>query len=273
MEGQQVNAQPVIERINDEYEYIQYNSKLRLLHSIKDDMFQAQSILTSCQSTKKVNDWFRRKTTQELITELSRNSTGRNPPVELSKCEGTGNLAPSNDGDIKGIYEVRMNVRPGLQGIYIHRLLVNHIAIWCSPVYSLYIMKLLDSTFQQERNRLLNKIEEHKPRLVPDNHEKDYFYLLWKEDLNDEECILHQVRRNKATFAKIKSHFNNENEKVLFRDKLPIAMTPSSDIKNIIRDSFRGNEYKMRKYDIVFKKANLPTLIESITNYFNNFQE
>ena len=65
---------------------------MKLLHSIKDDMFQAQSILTSCQSTKKVNDWFRKKTTHELIMELSKDATGRILPVELSKCATAGNL-------------------------------------------------------------------------------------------------------------------------------------------------------------------------------------
>ena len=40
----------VSEQINEDYEWIQYNSKLRIIHSIKDDYFQMQSILTACNA-------------------------------------------------------------------------------------------------------------------------------------------------------------------------------------------------------------------------------
>ena len=66
-----------IEAINDEYEYIQYNDKLRLIHSINDDMYQMSSIITACQSNKLCNDWFRNKQANEIIDELRKNeSTG-----------------------------------------------------------------------------------------------------------------------------------------------------------------------------------------------------
>ena len=38
----------VQEAINEEYEWIQYNKQLRLIRSVKDDMYQMQSILTAC---------------------------------------------------------------------------------------------------------------------------------------------------------------------------------------------------------------------------------
>ena len=59
-----------VEKINDEYEYIQYNEKLRLIHSIKDDMYQMQSIIKACNSKKPCKDWFRNQSTQELLDEM-----------------------------------------------------------------------------------------------------------------------------------------------------------------------------------------------------------
>ena len=47
-----------IQAINNDYEYIQYNQHLRLIHSIKDDMYQMQSIITVCKSTKNAFHWF-----------------------------------------------------------------------------------------------------------------------------------------------------------------------------------------------------------------------
>ena len=55
------------EKINDDYEWIQYNEKLRLIHSIKDDMYQMQSIVNACNSQKQIRHWFDNKSTKELL--------------------------------------------------------------------------------------------------------------------------------------------------------------------------------------------------------------
>ena len=64
------NATATIEAINNDYEYIQYNEHIRLIHSKKDDMYQMQSIISSCKSKKQAKDWFRNQTTQEIINKL-----------------------------------------------------------------------------------------------------------------------------------------------------------------------------------------------------------
>ena len=72
----------VHEAINEEYEWIQYNKQLRLIRSVKDDMYQMQSILTACfaPDNKKPQDWFRNQSTIELLNEAE-NSSGRKTPV------------------------------------------------------------------------------------------------------------------------------------------------------------------------------------------------
>ena len=47
------------EAINCDYEYIQYNKQLRLIHSIDDDMYQMKSIIEACHENKLCADWFR----------------------------------------------------------------------------------------------------------------------------------------------------------------------------------------------------------------------
>ena len=255
-----------IEKINDDYEHIQYNQHLRLIHSINDDMFQAQSILNACNSNKQFRHWINRESSKEIVNELAKISSGRKLPVDFGDEKAL---------NIPGIYEIRMNEANGLRGIYVHRLLVNHIAMWCSPKYSLYIMKLLDSTFAEERNKLMNKIEEQQPRLVPDKHQNDYFYLCWKEDMpnNAERVILHQVRRQNRTFNRIKSHHDNENENFYYQPNLPISMAVAKDIKDIIRKNFNGNEYQIRTYDIIINKSCLEQLHTLIQTYFESFQK
>ena len=65
----------IIEPINDDYEYIQYNEKLRLIHSINDDMYQMQSIINACNSKKLCKDWFKNKQANEIIDELRKTAT------------------------------------------------------------------------------------------------------------------------------------------------------------------------------------------------------
>ena len=256
MEAQQINIEP----INNDYEFIQYNSQLRLIHSIKDDMYQAQSIVTACKSNKQIRHWINNESSREIIQELAKILSGNFLPDEISD-------------DLEGIYENRPNLSISLRGIYVHRLLVNHIAIWASSKYALYIMKLLDSTFEDERNRLANKIEEQQPRLVPTNHKHDYFYLCWKQELDDEYVILHQVRRQTKTFNRVKSHYDNQNEMFYYRTNLPISMSPANEIKQRIRKIFAGSDYKIRNYDIIIKKSCLDTLHDIITSYFESFQQ
>ena len=131
--------------INDDYEWIQYNDKLRIIHSIKDDMYQMQSIISACNSNKPARHWFENQSTKDLIAHI--NACGGIPTDEI-------------------LYEKRPNLSIELRGTYIHRKLVNHVAIWASPVYSWFIMNLLDDMFQKQREQLQNKIEEQKPRQV-----------------------------------------------------------------------------------------------------------
>ena len=74
----------IIEAINDEYEYIQYNEQLRLIHSIIDDMFYMKSIIDSCHSNKESRKWFENQSTKEILDELRKIYEKReNIPNEL----------------------------------------------------------------------------------------------------------------------------------------------------------------------------------------------
>ena len=104
------NTNATTQPINNDYEYIQYNKHLRIVHSIKDDMYQMQSIITACHSNKLCNDWFRNKQTNEIIDEL-KNETSTGIPV----------------------VEKRDDLPNGLRGFYVHRLLVNSVGSCRSP--------------------------------------------------------------------------------------------------------------------------------------------
>ncbi|KAI5534552.1 KilA, N-terminal/APSES-type HTH, DNA-binding family, partial [Trichomonas vaginalis G3] len=131
----------VHEAINEEYEYIQFNKQLRLIRSVKDDMYQMQSILNALRSTKQAYHWFENQQTKELLEEF---------PHMFASLGKPRNEIP---------YENRKNLPINLRGYYVHRLLVNAVAMWASPRYACYIFMMLDEIHRQEREEMENKLE------------------------------------------------------------------------------------------------------------------
>ena len=95
------------EKINDDYEWIQYNEKLRLIRSVKDDMYQMKSIVNACQSNKQPTRWIEQAKDDGILDEMA----------SMQKCTD------------EEIVENRKDLPNELRGYYVHRLLVNAVAI------------------------------------------------------------------------------------------------------------------------------------------------
>lgn len=249
-----INANVLVhEVINDDYEWIQYNNQLRIIRSIKDDTYQMQSIIDACRSNKLAKDWFNNQSTKELLSQFDHEKlSGRILPVAKS-------------------YEKRDRLCNGLRSYYVNRLLVNAVAMWASPRYAMYIFILLDRIANDERRSLEQTITKQKPRMVPKNKEKSYKYMIWKEEQPDDPdmILLHLVRRNNRAFSQVISHFNNKDECWFHREKLPIAMTPNEDIKDLVRKTLPESEYDINACTILTYKEHLPRLHDVITEYFD----
>ena len=241
------------EPINCEYEYIQYNKKLRIIHSIDDDMYQVKSIIDACHSNKRANDWINSKDTKELLKSFE------------------------HDRDLAGSIPVdnRINVSVELRGYYVHRLLVNAVAMWASPRYALQIYKLLDQMATTEREEMESTIKQQRPRMVPKNHEHDYRYLIWREPIPDKPngVTLHLVRRNKSTFEQIRQHYDNESERWFYRDNLPISMSINKDVIDIIKSVVPDDEYEFNGCNVSLHVKYLDRLYKSISDYFDQYQK
>ncbi|EAX87124.1 hypothetical protein TVAG_320510 [Trichomonas vaginalis G3] len=145
----------VHEAINEEYEWVQFNKQLRLIRSVKDDMYQMQSILTACfaPDTKHTDDWFKNQSTQELLSEAQRdilfseNSEAQRDRLPSGSPKTHENSEISLDRLLSALHkthENRKNLPINLRGWYVHRLLVNAVAMWASPRYAWYIYMMLD---------------------------------------------------------------------------------------------------------------------------------
>ncbi|EAX76601.1 hypothetical protein TVAG_267410 [Trichomonas vaginalis G3] len=284
----------VHEAINEEYEYIQYNKQLRLIRSVKDDMYQMQSILTACYApdTKLPKDWFRNQSTIELLNEAQRDilfsenseeqRVGKKPQspklYENSEEQRVGEKPQSPK-----LYENREKLPNGLRGWYVHRLLVNAVAMWASPRYAWYIYRLLDEIHRQEREELENKLEakdksiqKRIPRSVPKGKEKNYKYMIYTEEMENEEdkdmVMLHLVRRNNKSFYDLAKIYKSDRN-WFYRENLPISMTPNEDVKQIVQDTLPQTHYDIKGCTILTFKEDLPLLKEKITEYFDNFKQ
>ncbi|EAX84359.1 hypothetical protein TVAG_480340 [Trichomonas vaginalis G3] len=261
----------VHEAINEEYEYIQFNKQLRLIRSVKDDMYQMQSILTACfaPDTKHADDWFKNQSTQELLSEIS-----------LDRLFSV----------LHKTHENRKNLPINLRGYYVHRLLVNAVAMWASPRYAWHVYKLLDEIHRQEREEMEKKlqakdevieakdknIQKRIPRSVPKGKEKNYKYMIYTEEMENEEdkdmVMLHLVRRNNKSFYDLAKIYKSDRN-WFYRENLPISMTPNEDVKQIVQDTLPQTHYDMKGCTILTFKEDLPLLKEKITEYFDNFKQ
>ncbi|EAX78237.1 hypothetical protein TVAG_034540 [Trichomonas vaginalis G3] len=291
----------VHEAINEEYEYIQFNKQLRLIRSVKDDMYQMQSILTACfaPDTKKPQDWFRNQSTIELLNEAENSTTdffvvaktrvGKKPQspklYENSEEQRVGKKPQSPK-----LYENREKLPNGLRGYYVHRLLVNVVAMWASPRYAWYVCKLLDEIHRQEREQMEKKlqakdevieskdksIQKRIPRSVPKGKEKNYKYMIYTEEMENEEdrdmVMLHLVRRNNKSFYDLAKIYKSDRN-WFYRENLPISMTPNEDVKQIVQDTLPQTHYDIKGCTILTFKEDLLLLKEKITEYFDNFKE
>ena len=128
-----------IDGTDGRFEWYQYNDDLRIIHSVEDDMFHAGSIVRALGSTKVVKDWLRNKQTTELI----------------SGFESIGEFSHRRLSDEKPQFN---NIKC-IRGTYIHRLLVNHFAMWISPRYAYRISLILDDHFElQRKNKEIDRL-------------------------------------------------------------------------------------------------------------------
>ncbi|EAX81258.1 hypothetical protein TVAG_362070, partial [Trichomonas vaginalis G3] len=181
------------------------------------------------------------------------------------------------------LYENRKNLPNGLRGWYVHRLLVNAVAMWASPRYAWNVYKLLDEIHRQEREELENKLEakdksiqKRIPRSVPKGKEKNYKYMIYTEEMENEEdkdmVMLHLVRRNNKSFYDLAKIYKSDRN-WFYRENLPISMTPNEDVKQIVQDTLPQTHYDIKGCTILTFKEDLPLLKEKITEYFDNFKQ
>ncbi len=64
------NTNATTQPINNDYEYIQYNEHLRIIHSKQDDMYQMQSIINACNSNKLAYHYFENQSTKDVLDEF-----------------------------------------------------------------------------------------------------------------------------------------------------------------------------------------------------------
>ena len=268
--------QAMIVPINEKYEWFQYNSQLRLIHSINDDMFQVASIIKACNSNKEIKHWMENKGTKELLKEF-----------EERKSE-VGIPTPGK------IMEKRTNIQIDLRGLYINRFLVNIIAQWCSPIYAVYIAKLLDDIFAKEREEMKKEIElqqnqinqlqeqiktttsSYKQRSVPKNYDRHYIFLLtyedenWKRKRANEIVELKSHRLSKKSFYQIKREIPCY-KRFYIQTHLPISMTINEDLQRYLKEKLPTFTYQGKLIYRVPKK-DIDKLRTHVNNYFNTFQ-
>ena len=206
-----------IEGTNGRFEWYQYNDDLRIIHCKDDDTFHAGSILRALGSTKLPKDWVRNKQTVELLSGFS--SMGEFSSTQFIDEKETFNHVHC------------------IKGTYIHRLLVNHFAMWISPKYAYKISLILDDHFelqrQVEENRaledknktLLQKVDE----LLIENRKTNQKLDETKQQLTDANHKLDTIKADMKSIAPVASGLTNRVSSPLSEEYLLINYTENDN--------------------------------------------
>ena len=206
-----------IEGTNGRFEWYQYNDDLRIIHCVEDDTFHAGSILRALGSKKLPKDWVRNKQTIELLSGFS--SMGEFSSTQFIDEKETFNHVHC------------------IKGTYIHRLLVNHFAIWVSPKYAYKISLVLDDHFELQRlveeNRaledknktLLQKVDE----ILADNRKTHQKLDETKQQLTDANHKLDTIKADMRSIAPVASGLTNRVSSPLSEEYLLINYTENDN--------------------------------------------
>ena len=253
--------------INSELEYYEYNNELKLVHLIKEDMFQCKSILDSLKSTKRTNQWLENKDTKELID-------GFKPIPEFLH----GLL-------IKQF--VFTNTLKQYNGYYIHRLLVNHFAMWANKKYAYKISIILDDHFENlrlkkeitEKDDCITRLENLvKTQNIKLDKQSELINTL-NNKIDNQTKILTEVKHSLTSIADSVSDLNKHITSnmickyhiLLWLDKDNQNKTKSSD--NITIKTFVGlieNTPKLSKTDKILLQENVFCSLDSFKQVLAN---
>lgn len=235
-----------IEGTNGRFEWYTYNEDLRIIHSVEDDMFHAGSIVKALGSMKLPKDWVRNKQTVELFAGFS--SMGEFSSTQLIDEKETFNHIHC------------------IKGTYIHRLLVNHFAIWISPKYAYKISVLLDDHFELQRrveeNRalsgenktLMQKVDEllvNNQTLIRKNDELLQINRDQTDTLNKMRKDMKSIKASAESIAPIASSLKNRVSSPLSEEYLLVRYSnDNGSTVDIYYKAVNPNTIKKEKIDI-----------------------
>ena len=119
----------IFEPINEDYEWVQYNSDLRLIHHIDSDMYQLESLLDCIPIDYNVDDVLSDPEIQELIETV--NDYNEVIPSVVTYQD----LEDLNEDELQIRCEEDEELFDELNGTYINKYLVNGIAMRLWPAY------------------------------------------------------------------------------------------------------------------------------------------
>ena len=119
----------IYEPITEKYEWIQYNSDLRLIHHIESDMYQLESLLDCLPINLNPDDVLSDPEIQELI------ETVNDYNEVIPSVVAFQDLEEMDDAAFEKFYQENEELVEELSGTYIHKYLINGIAMKYWPEY------------------------------------------------------------------------------------------------------------------------------------------
>lgn len=179
-------------KIDEQYEYYQYDST-KIVHDFKNDLFNVNSIIESVQSDKTVEDWLVK--TDELREAITQDME-------------------------KDFQEILMITGP-FPGYYVTKAFVPVIANWANPIHAIHVIYLLHEIDEIKISiqgfQLLCRTEEVKKWKTKFNSQREYFYLIFFSDQQEQKGYTLLESRRALTTMHIEERYAHLFPKQFFQ--------------------------------------------------------
>lgn len=125
------NYDHIYQPINEDYEYVQYNSELLLIHHLESDLYQLESLLDNFPIDLTADDVLSDPEIQDVIEKVNDLSETELLPSVVAFQD----LEQLNDEDFEEYRYQNEDLFERLNGIYVHKFLINIIAMKYSTDY------------------------------------------------------------------------------------------------------------------------------------------
>jgi hypothetical protein len=248
----------ILREVNDKYHYVQY-LRLEVLVSKEDDYMNMTKVVSNFETKngnpKDLHLWFRTTNSEELVeaVRISIQLPGKSPQPYYSITDGPNDL----------------------RGTYCHKLLVPHIASWCSAKFAIEVSEIINRYVEHMGNLTMITLTNQHDKTISEIRSQSE-----QQKIQYESTISEIKAQSEKSISEIKSQAA-ENRKLVvdkYNDLVKKFNSRGQEIKSLTMKIDYTNAVHQARYDSILdafdgqtiKNTKILTMLSNLRKDINN---